>query len=328
MIVGLCAVAAVLGGVLATSAGAMRPKGFPSAERSPAAAQDAHLLQRASYAEPARAGAGPTLVGVDTSQMKLTFEDRFDRLDLRRWDTVPIVNEVTGNGSSLPSNSERQWYVNDRYGPTRELKPWRIGANGLEIVADRTPPALRRHLGYDTAKVPELKGAFALGSYDFYSGRLATHRSFHQTYGYFEVVAKLPRGKGLWPAFWLLPLDMSWPPEIDVMEVLGHEPGVVYQTIHYTDTPNAKGEHKKQGMGNKGFDASQDFHRYGVHWTHETITFYLDGRKTASYRTPADMHRPMYMILNLAVGGSWPGDPDATTRFPAVMQVRSVRAWR
>lgn len=266
--------------------------------------------------------------GFDTSAMTLTFEDRFATLDFDRWATVPIVNDEEGAGSSLPGNSERQWYINAAYGPTIELEPWRAGTDGLTITADRTPRHLRHLMGHDQAKFPELKGQFGLGSYDYYSGRLATHRSFSQLYGYFECDAKLPAGRGLWPAFWLLPLDMSWPPEIDVFEVLGHEPRRIYQTLHWREPARPDGDHKSAHVETEAFDTAADFHRYGVHWTKEFVAFNVDGRETKRFPTPAHMHRPMYMIVNLAVGGSWPGDPDETTAFPAEMKIRSVRAWQ
>jgi beta-glucanase (GH16 family) len=129
-------------------------------------------------------------------------------------------------------------------------------------------------------------------------------------------------------AVWLLPLDMSWPPEIDVIEVLGHEPRKVYQTAHFNEPATPGGQKKSAYVITEAFDTSAGFHTNGVHWTKETMAFYIDGRETKRFPTPAQMHRPMYMIVNLAVGGGRPGDPDATTAFPAELRVRSVRAWR
>jgi beta-glucanase (GH16 family) len=264
----------------------------------------------------------------------LTFEETFDTLSFELWSTVPKVNDPAGNGSSLPGNKERQWYINHAYAPTKAVRPWRVENGELVITADRAPPRIKPLLGYPPDQIARAERDWpgagkqlpALGGYAYTSGRLSTHKAFSQTYGYFEAEAKLPAGKGLWPAFWLLPTDMSWPPEIDVFEVLGHEPDKIYQTLHWREPAKPDGEHKRAHVEVRA--DTREWRRYGVLWTPETITFYVDGKPTRRLPTPADMHRPMYLILNLAVGGSWPGDPDATTKFPAEMRVRSVRAWR
>lgn len=299
-----------------------------SREAQPASSNQRETAARADGVSLAELKAGTQPPRLDRSAMRLTFEDEFNSLDLKRWATTPIVNEADGNGSSLPGNTERQWYINDRYAPTAGVRPWKLDNGELVITASRTPAAIRPLLGYDPKKNPEVPATFKLGSYEYVSGRLATHRSFNQLYGYFEIEAKLPAGKGLWPAFWLLPQDMSWPPEIDVIEVLGHEPRKIYQTIHWNEPATPQGQHKSAHVLTEAFDASADYHRYGVHWTKEFVAFYVDGRETKRFPTPAHMHRPMYLIVNLAVGGSWPGDPDRSTRFPAELRVRSVRAWR
>jgi beta-glucanase (GH16 family) len=132
--------------------------------------------------------------------------------------------------------------------------------------------------------------------------------------------ARLPRGKGLWPAFWLLPKDQSWPPEIDVMEEIG-DPGVVYHTVHsrIADQPGVKAEVPGDPDG---------FHTFAVAWDPQQVVWYVDGRETARKPTPPDANKPMYLLVNLAVGGHWPGVPDASTAFPARMTVRWVRAYR
>jgi beta-glucanase (GH16 family) len=134
------------------------------------------------------------------------------------------------------------------------------------------------------------------------SGEITTQRSFAQTYGYFEMRAELPAGQGMWPAFWLLPADGSWPPELDVMEMLGNNPGTIYTTTHSKVASTA-------GLAIQVADTSAGFHSYGVDWEPDRVTFYFDGNAISSLATPADMNKPMYMLVNLAVGGagSWPG---------------------
>ena len=168
----------------------------------------------------------------------------------------------------------------------------------------------------------------------FVSGAFNTY-PFSQTYGYFEITAKVPAGPGLWPAFWLLPVDQSWPPEIDVAEVLGHSMHTAYFSLHTGDKDWVASQHdsyhgsttteKVTGEA----DLSAQFHRYAVDWTASTIIFYLDGKVVGSRPTPADMHKPFYLIINLAVGdtNSWPGPPTAQTRFPASLAIQSIKIW-
>lgn len=261
---------------------------------------------------------------------ELVFDETFDTLDFSRWASVPIVNDAAGNGSSLPGNSERQWYINHRYSPTQGVKPWRVENGELVITASRTPETIRQIIGYDPKLFPGMPAEFLLGRYNYVSGRLSTHNSFSQLYGYFEAEIKCPKGQGLWPAFWLLPADMAWPPEIDVLEVLGHDPLTAYQTVHWNDPPvpeDKGGVHKSDHVAPK-IDTTQ-WHRYGVRWAPDFVVFFIDGVETGRFPTPLHLKtKPMYMILNLAVGGSWPRDPDASTVFPAEMRVRSVKAWK
>ncbi|WP_419730630.1 glycoside hydrolase family 16 protein [Lichenicola sp.] len=168
----------------------------------------------------------------------------------------------------------------------------------------------------------------------YLSGSFNTY-PFSQTYGYFEVTAKVPSGPGLWPAFWLLPIDQSWPPEIDITEILGDDVRTAYFSIHsgdrswvasQPDSYNGSTTTEKTG---RTIDLSTDYHRYGLDWTTRTITFYIDGVAVGSRPTPADMRKPFYLIVNLAVGGlgSWPGPPTVRTQFPACLAIRSIGIW-
>jgi beta-glucanase (GH16 family) len=172
----------------------------------------------------------------------------------------------------------------------------------LDIVARPAPPGLAR----------------ALGGFRYTSGLITTQPSFAQAYGYFEMRARLPGGKGVWPAFWLLPADLSWPPELDVMESIG-DPGQVWTTAHskLDDRPGVKHEISRGG-----------FHVFAVSWDPQTIIWFIDGREVGRQPTPPDMNKPMYILANVAVGGSWPGEPDATTPWPARMSIDYIRAYR
>ena len=254
--------------------------------------------------------------------MTLTFNDDFNSLSLWNgstgtWATTPIYADQTGNGSSLPGNGEQEWYINNLYAPTSSVTPWTVGNGVLTLTAAPATAAVAPYLGYNQSGLP------AMGSYQYTSGLIETDHSFSQTYGYFEMRAELPAGQGLWPAFWLMPQDGSWPPELDVMEVLGNDPTTLYTTVHTAQT----GSHTSSGLASLVANMSTGYHTYGVDWESDKITWYFDGKPVYQVDTPADMHKPMYMIANLAVGGGWPGAANSTTPFPAQMNIDYVRAY-
>ena len=169
------------------------------------------------------------------------------------------------------------------------------------------------------------------GTYSYTSSRVNTQGKHDFKYGYFECRAKVPTGKGYLPAFWMMPTDENlygqWPKcgEIDIMEVMGQETNKAYGTIHY-------GEPHDQSQGTYSVAVTNNFadsyHTYAVDWEPGKITWYVDGIKyheesdwfsaksgqgTVAYPAPFD--QPFYMILNLAVGGSWVGYPDASTTY-------------
>jgi beta-glucanase (GH16 family) len=169
------------------------------------------------------------------------------------------------------------------------------------------------------------------------SARLQTSGHFSQRYGRFEARMRLPLGKGLWPAFWLLGDDIQahpWPAcgEIDIMENIG-DAHRVYGTIH---GPGYSGAHGIQGRYDLPVGEAVDtgFHTYAVEWAPGVIRFSVDGHVYAT-RTPKDLppgtqwvyDHPSFVLLNLAVGGAWPGNPDATTKLPQELLVDWVRVY-
>ncbi|MFZ2112571.1 MAG: glycoside hydrolase family 16 protein [Solirubrobacteraceae bacterium] len=171
------------------------------------------------------------------------------------------------------------------------------------------------------------------------SARLQTLHKFQFQYGLAEARIQVPSGKGMWPAFWLLgsegyASEDSWPGcgEIDAMEVLGSEPNVVNGTLHgpWPFAPKGVG-----GTTSSPTPLSAGFHVYGVEWAPQHISFLLDGTVYKTI-TPADLppgapwpfDHPFFLLLNLAVGGDWPGSPNASTQFPAHMLVDWVRVWQ
>ena len=252
--------------------------------------------------------------------LQLSFVDEFtgNSLDSKHWSSGKASDPI--DTRSLYANGEHQVYLTPNYLALNE-QPLSVDHGMLTITAKPLTPAERSVVQAAVRALTPDKANSALKDIAYGSGALNTRGKFSQLYGYFEVRARVPQGRGLWPAFWLLPEDGGWPPEIDVVEVLGHEPNKVYQTLHSSAMPN-------QGAVTETMPSADGFHRYGALWTPTVVDFFIDGAKVGSTKTPADMHKPMYLTANLAVGGAWPGYPDAGTTFPAHLDIDYVRAWK
>jgi beta-glucanase (GH16 family) len=146
-------------------------------------------------------------------------------------------------------------------------------------------------------------------------------------YGFFEMRARVPRGKGLLPAFWLLPASEESEPEIDVMEVLGDTPELVRMHYHWRDGDD---EERTIGAEWAGADMSAGWHTFAVHWTPRRLRWFVDGlpRWTVTAERAELPDEPMYVLATLAVGGNYPGSPDDETAFPATFQIDYIRVWR
>ena len=173
---------------------------------------------------------------------------------------------------------------------------------------------------------------------EYTSARVTTKDKFTAKYGRFEARIKIPFGQGMWPAFWLLGDNIGttgWPTcgEIDIMENIGKEPSIIHGTIHGPGYSGGQGLSSSFTLPNKQRFADS-FHVFAVEWEQRVIRFYCDG---VLYKTltPADLpegkvwvyDHPFFIILNVAVGGGWPGNPDATTVFPQTMLVDYVRVY-
>lgn len=243
---------------------------------------------------------------------QLIFSDEFNgpagaSPDPSKWDL-----EVGGSGWG---NDELEYYT------TRDANVALDGKGHLAITARRE----------------EYVGANGVAR-DYTSGRLQTKGLFATTYGLLEARIKLPAGQGLWPAFWALGSDIDavgWPAcgEIDVMESLGSDPFTLFGSIHGPE-PGAIDGYRYTAVKRSSVSLADAFNVYGVEWSPEEIVFTFDG-VPYSVRTPASLSggqqwvfdKPFYLLLNLAVGGNWPGAPSASTRFPATMLVDWVRVY-
>jgi hypothetical protein len=175
------------------------------------------------------------------------------------------------------------------------------------------------------------------GTCEYTSARMLTQDRFTQAYGRFEARLRIPRTQGIWPAFWMLGNDIGsvgWPNsgEIDIMENIGREPTIVHGTIHGPGYSGGGAIGAAYSLPGGGAFADA-FHTYRVDWEPGFITWFVDGVQYQR-RTPADLggnrwvfDHPFFMILNIAVGGLWPGFPDATTVLPQTMMIDYVRVY-
>ena len=239
---------------------------------------------------------------LDLSKFKLTFDDEFNTLSLSRGGagTWQPAYSWAPNGMSDPSMSS--WLVNPAWSGTAAADAnVYSNSNGVTTIAVKPTPA-------DVAPLD-------VGGKPFLSGQITTKQSFAQMYGYFEANVKMPAAAGLNSAFWLLPADGSWPPELDAVEVLGNDPTTLVMTAH----DNVGGQDVATPRWATIPDASKAFHRYGVDWEPDKITWYFDGVQMAQQATPASMNKPMYLLLDILAGvaGSWIGAATRRNRADA-----------
>jgi beta-glucanase (GH16 family) len=175
---------------------------------------------------------------------------------------------------------------------------------------------------------------------EYTSARLKTQKLFAQKYGRFEARVRIPTGQGMWPAFWMLGNDIEtviWPKcgEIDIMENIGREKDAVHGSLHGPSSAAATADQTSTFRVPVGQNISDDFHVFAVEWDESSVKFFVDSTNYASMRKeqwPATgqwvFDHPFFIILNLAVGGDWPGSPDASTQFPQQMLVDYVRVYK
>jgi beta-glucanase (GH16 family) len=237
---------------------------------------------------------------LDLTGYKQTFNDDFNSFSSTPQSDGGWQSTIYG-ARTLSNNGEQQFYSDSTVG----VNPFSAHDGTLTITA--SPGSNPDGLAYN-------------------SGVISTLGDFSQEYGYFEMTAKLPQGAGMWPGFWLLQSDHSWPPELDILEAFGAtnsrgEGGADQAHINLIST--VPGESQGNWVHVSG-DIYNEFHRYGVDWEPDTITYYIDGQEVGKVATPSDMHKPMYMVANLAVGGGWAENPNGET---SSMVIDSIRAY-
>ncbi len=239
----------------------------------------------------------------------LVWNDEFDAsaIDSNKWE-----HEVNGKGGG---NNELQYYTDREVNSRVE--------NGVLIIQARK----EQYTGLD-------------GTREYTSARMRTAGKGDWQYGRFEIRAKLPEGQGLWPAIWMLSTYGNYggwaaSGEIDIMEELGQEPNRVYGTLHYGAAwPNNVQQGRSFVLPEGMF--SEDFHTFAIEWDTTRFQWFVDDScystitswYTEGHDYPAPFDQKFHLILNVAVGGDWPGSPDATTIFPQQMVVDYVRVFQ
>jgi beta-glucanase (GH16 family) len=233
----------------------------------------------------APASAPPTQSAINDKKWELVWSDEFDgtAVDQTKWYLTD---------AAVVKNNEKQYYS-----PANAS----VAGGVLTILAEKK----------------------AQGGREYTSGHLDTKDKFAMAFGRWECRAKLPKTKAVWPAIWMLRQAGGWPPEIDIMEMLGHDPKTVYGSTHYGKLPN--NQHTTEKF--TGPDFSEDFHEFACEWYPDRVDFFVDGVKFST-QTKSVPFEPFYFILNVAVGGDWPGFPDNTTVLPQKMLVDWVRVFR
>jgi beta-glucanase (GH16 family) len=258
--------------------------------------------------------------------------------------------QVAGQASSTPGRASKARLVwsdefNGPNGSQLDSSKWTavedgsgFGNNELEYYTAR-PTNVRVQDG--NLILTALKESYSgkQGEHAYTSGRIESRGKFSFKYGRIEARAKLPHGQGIWPAFWMLGSDFAtagWPNcgEVDIMENVGQEPDKIHGSLH---GPGYSGATPLSGIYSLPNNArfSDDYHVFGIEWQPKEIRFYVDGRLFETQKAsdlPAGKRwvfdHPFYVVLNVAVGGYWPGAPDATTRFPQSMLVDYVRVYK
>jgi beta-glucanase (GH16 family) len=257
-------------------------------------------------------GGGATLQPPPASGWTLVWSDEFNGADGSTPDSSKWTYDTGGKGWG---NQELECYTN---------RPQNAQIKGGDLVITAQKEGITCSDG---------------ASNNYTSARLKTQGLFSQVYGRFEARIKIPAGQGMWPAFWMLGNNITsagWPTcgEIDIMENIGREPGTIHGSLHGPSTTSPTSDTSAAFSLPAGQNFADDFHLYAVEWEPGTVRFYVD---TNLYETvnqsqwPSsgtwEFNHPFFIILNVAVGGTWPGSPDTTTQFPQQMLVDYVRVY-
>jgi beta-glucanase (GH16 family) len=264
-------------------------------------------------AAPDATGAGPgdASDGTAIAGYTLTWSDEFNGPDGSAVDPTKWKHDVGGTGWG---NNELEYYTDGTQNA--------VVQGGNLVVTATTAGASAYKCSYGTCK--------------YTSARLLTEGLFSQQYGRVEARAQMPTGKGLWPAIWMLGDNIdtvSWPAcgEIDFMETIGTDISTNHGSLHMPASYGPTGTYKLPN--NASF--ADAFHIFAIEWEPGTIRFYVDGNLYETQNQSAvpsgdtwEFEHPFFLLINVAVGGQWPGSPDGTTTFPQTLKVDYVRVYQ
>ncbi len=227
---------------------------------------------------------------IDKKGWTLTFDDEF----------VDTVLNRTYWATNAGNNGQRECYTNEN-----------VSVKDGKLYLTVTPGQMQCWCDWSYFKTTNYK-----------SGMVSSRESFNQKYGYWETKIKNPKGQGLWPALWMCAKE-SWPPEIDIFDNAGNEPGKTYMGTIIKENNKEKKTRQHRYMQ----DLTKDFHVYAIDWSAHSVKWYIDNNLIyETYR--AIPHQPMFLLITMQIGGGFPGEPDATTPFPSSMIVDYVRVYK
>jgi beta-glucanase (GH16 family) len=244
------------------------------------------------------------------SGWKLTWSDEFNGPDGSAVDPTKWKHDVGGTGWG---NNELEYYTDGTQNA--------VVQGGYLVITATKQGASQYHCSYGTCQ--------------YTSARLLTQGLFSQQYGRFEARVQMPTGKGIWPAVWMLGDNIStvsWPAcgEIDFMETIGSDISTNHGSLHMPGD-NPSGTFKLPN----GASYADAFHTFAIEWETGTVRFYVDDQLYVTQMRSSvpsggtwEFEHPFFLLINVAVGGSWPGSPDSTTTFPQTMKVDWVRAYQ
>lgn len=266
---------------------------------------------------------------------------------LARSFVVAMTSLILWQGTTFGQDKEWKLVWSDDFsGKTLDYTKWEIEVNAfgggnqeLQIYTDRKEN-VRVENGHLILEARKDHHGIAGTVREYSSGRIRSKNRGDWTYGKFEVRAKLPGGQGVWPAIWMLPTDDvygTWASsgEIDIMEFKGQEPNVVLGTLHFgKQWPNNLYKTGTMKLAKGNF--TDDFHVFAIEWEEGVIRWYVDGEhyqtqkewSSGGGKYPAPFDQRFHLILNLAIGGNFLGNPDATTPFPRQYLVDYVRVYQ
>lgn len=241
---------------------------------------------------------------------EISFNDEFESLEL----------DLDGDGSStwapwwvdwnvrfLEGNDDKAWKCDESYtGSTQQT----LDIVLHELTADQTLLLYGRQTPTDKLNIVSRK--------PYIGGMISANNSYSQTYGYWEIKCKFDVSQGHHWAVWLLPTDNSWPPEIDIVEVVGHQPKQAHCNAHGSPTKNT--------FTSRHIDAAAHYHIYGFEWTSNEMIWTLDGQE--HLRIANYINKSMYFLVSPEIGGQWTKMPDETTVWPTVCEIDYIRIYK